>query len=84
MNAMRLLHLVALLLALLSTALATQPAFAQTDDATFGSLVNALAPGNFRDREAAATALTATGDPRAVAVLQTLLDGDLQVDEASG
>ena len=84
MNAMRLLHLVALLLALLSAALAAPPAFAQTDDATFGALVDALAPGNFRDREAAATALTATEDPRAVAVLQTLLDGDLQVDEASG
>ncbi len=84
MNAMRLLHLVALLLALLPAVLTAPPAFAQTDDATFATLVNALAPGNFRDREAAATALTATGDPRAVAVLQTLLDGDLQVDEASG
>ena len=34
--------------------------------------VNALAPGNFKDREAAAKALGATGDPRAVPVLQAL------------
>jgi urea transport system permease protein len=84
MNAMRLLHLVALLLALLVAPLAASPVLAQTDDVTFGTLVDALAPGNFREREAAATALTATGDPRAVAVLQALLDGELQADKASG
>jgi urea transport system permease protein len=80
MNAMRLLQLVALFLAL---AIAP-PAMAQVDDATFATLVDALAPGNFRDREAAAGALAATDDPRAVRVLETLLAGDLQVDEASG
>jgi len=80
MNAMRLIKLVALLLAFV----VAPPAFAQVDDATFAPLVDALAPGNFRDREAAASALAATEDPRAVSVLQTLLDGDLYVDEASG
>jgi urea transport system permease protein len=80
MNAMRLVQMVALLLALLAPA----AALAQADDTTFAGLADALAPGNFRDREAAATALTATEDPRAVAVLQALLDGDLQVDKASG
>jgi urea transport system permease protein len=80
MNAMRLLQLVALLLALVMT----PPAFAQVDDATFAPLVDALALGNFRDKEAAADALAATEDPRAFAVLQTLLDGDMYVDEATG
>ena len=80
MNAMRLVHLVALLLALFTI----QPAFAQVDDATLAPLVDALAPGNFRDREAAAGALAATEDPRAVPVLQTLLDGELYADAASG
>jgi urea transport system permease protein len=80
MNAMRLFQLIALLLALAIS----PPAFAQTDDASFGALVDALAPGNFKDREAAAGALAATEDPRAVAVLQSLIDGDLYVVETSG
>src|SRR5690606_5561512 len=42
------------------------------------------APGNFKDREAAATALAATEDPRAVPVLQKLTDGELYVLKASG
>ena len=46
--------------------------YAQTDDATLTTLVNALSPGNFKDREAAAKALGATEDPRAVPVLQTV------------
>jgi urea transport system permease protein len=80
MNAMRLFQLVALLIALAIS----PPSFAQTDDASFGTLVDALAPGNFKDREAAAGALAATEDPRAVAVLQSLIDGDLYVVETTG
>ncbi len=81
MNANKLLPLLALLLGLLSFFPA---ALAQTDDATLTALVNALAPGNFKDREAAATALAATEDPRAVPVLQKLTDGELYVLKASG
>ncbi len=81
MNAMRLFRLLALLLALLPFSL---PAMAQTDDASLTALVNALAPGNFKDREAAADALGDTGDLRAVRVLQTLLDGELYVVKATG
>ncbi len=80
MNAGRLIPIIALLLAL---AFGT-PAQAQTDDATLTALVNALPLGNFKEREVAATALAATGDPRAVPVLQTLTDGELYVIEASG
>jgi urea transport system permease protein len=60
------------------------PTFAQTDDATLSTLVDALAPGSFKDREAAAKALGATGDPRAVPVLQTLVDGDLYATKSGG
>ena len=82
MNAMRLLCAIALLFL---TALATvTPTAAQTDDATLRPLIDALAPGNFREREAAAIALTATEDARAVPVLQTLLDGGLLVVEDTG
>ena len=80
MNAGRLIPIIALLLALAFGA----PAQAQTDDATLTALVNALPLGNFKEREVAATALAATGDPRAVPVLQTLTDGELYVIEASG
>lgn len=80
MNASKLISLFALLLALAFSL----PARAQTDDGTLTTLVNALAPGNFKDREAAATALAATGDPRAVSVLQRLTDGELYVIEATG
>jgi urea transport system permease protein len=80
MNASKLISLIALLLALAFSL----PASAQTDDAALTTLVNALAPGNFKDREAAATALAATGDPRAVPVLQRLTDGELYVIEATG
>jgi urea transport system permease protein len=75
---------IAAVLTALAMLFVAAPAFAQVDDATFGPLVDALAPGNFRDREAAATALAATEDPRAVTVLQTLLDGEMYADEASG
>ena len=70
--------------AILAALLAPLPALAQTADATLTTLVNALAPGNFKDRETAARALAATGDPRAVPVLQTLLDGNLHAVKATG
>ncbi len=80
MSARKLISLIALLLAI-ACAL---PARAQTDDASLTTLVDALAPGNFKEREAAAAALAATGDARAVPVLQTLLDGELYAIEAAG
>src|SRR5690606_20337996 len=73
-----------LLLLALALLLFATPTLAQTDDATLTALVDALAPGNFRDREAAAAALAATGDARAVPVLETLLEGNLYAVEASG
>ena len=81
MNATKLLSLLAFFLAFAFAPLAVH---AQVDDATLRPLIDALAPGNFRDREAAAQALAATGDPRAVPVLQVLLEGDLYVVEATG
>ena len=81
MNATKLLALIALILGL---AVSTLPARAATDEATLTTLVNALAPGNFKDREAAAVALAATEDPRAVPVLQRLTDGELYVIKATG
>ncbi len=83
MNATGLFRLLAFLLVLLP-GLAALPASAQTDDAALTVLVDALAPGNFRDREAAATALSATGDPRGVPVLQTLLEGNLFARKSDG
>ena len=56
------------------------PAAAQTADLT--GLVNALGPGSFPQHEAAINALVATGDPRAVPVLQALSDGNLYVRKA--
>src|SRR5690349_12442164 len=58
------------------------PAMAQTAD--IAPLFDALGPGSFSDREAAANALAATGDPRVPAVLQALSDGDLYVRESDG
>jgi urea transport system permease protein len=81
MNARRLFFLIALFLAVVLPTFSQ--AQAQSDDATLRPLIDALAPGNFRDREAAAAALAATEDPRAVPVLQTLLAGDLYVVEAT-
>ena len=63
---------------------AALPAHAQIADAELTPLVDALAPGNFKDREAAIGVLVATGDPRVVPVLETLLEGELYFDEASG
>jgi urea transport system permease protein len=81
MNATSLLRTVALFLALI---FGLTPALAQTADAELTTLVDALAPGNFKDREVAIGALVATGDPRAVPVLEVLLEGELYFDEASG
>jgi urea transport system permease protein len=81
MNAGTILRLVALFLALV---LSPGLAHAQTGDAALSTLVDALAPGNFKDREAAATALARTEDPRAVPVLQKLTDGELYVVKATG
>nr|WP_246132937.1 urea ABC transporter permease subunit UrtB [Devosia ginsengisoli] len=60
------------------------PAHAQLADAALAPLVDALAPGSFKDREAAIGNLVASGDPRVVPVLETLLEGELYFDEASG
>jgi urea transport system permease protein len=81
MNAGTILRLVALFLALV---LSPGLAHSQTGDAALSTLVDALAPGNFKDREAAATALARTEDPRAVPVLQKLTDGELYVVKATG
>jgi len=82
MNAITLLRTIALLLAL--TLGFAAPALAQIADAELSPLVDALAPGNFKDREAAIGLLAATGDPRVVPVLEILLEGELYVDEATG
>ncbi len=82
MNAITLLRTIALLLAL--TLGFAAPAQAQIADAELSPLVDALAPGNFKDREAAIGVLAATGDPRVVPVLEILLEGELYVDEATG
>ena len=82
MNAISFLRTIALLLAL-CFGLAV-PAHAQIADTDLTPLVDALAPGNFKDREAAIGGLVATGDPRVVPVLEVLLEGELYFDEASG
>jgi urea transport system permease protein len=80
----RFLRHIAALMMLLATAMVAIPAHAQVADAELSTLVDALAPGNFKDREAAIGALTAAGDQRAVPVLETLLEGELYFDEATG
>jgi urea transport system permease protein len=80
---MTLLRMITTLMVVLSALLAT-PAHAQIADADLSPLVDALAPGNFKDREAAIGVLVATGDPRVVPVLEVLLEGELYFDEASG
>ena len=80
---MTLLRMITTLMVVLGALLAT-PAHAQIADAELTPLVDALAPGNFKDREAAIGALVATGDPRVVPVLEVLLEGELYFDEATG
>jgi len=81
MNAIRLVQKIALFL-VLAVGL-TAPAQAQIADSDLTALVDALAPGSFKDRAAAVAALVASGDPRAVPVLRVLLEGELYVDEAT-
>jgi urea transport system permease protein len=82
MKALHFFQRIALFLVLLfSLAL---PAQAQIADADLSALVDALAQGNFKDREAAIGVLVASGDPRVVPVLETLAQGELYADEASG
>ncbi|MCR6672879.1 urea ABC transporter permease subunit UrtB [Devosia ginsengisoli] len=69
---------------LLSALLTAIPAHAQFADADLTTLVDALAPGSFKDRETAIGNLVASGDPRAVPVLETLLEGELYFDETGG
>ncbi|MBE0580573.1 MAG: urea ABC transporter permease subunit UrtB [Devosia sp.] len=80
---MTLLRMITTLMVVLGALLAT-PAHAQIADTELTPLVDALAPGNFKDREAAIGALVATGDPRVVPILQVLLEGELYFDEATG
>ena len=82
MNAFLFLQRIALFLVL--TLGIVLPAHAQIADADLTPLVDALAPGNFKDREAAIGVLVATGDPRVVPVLEVLLEGELYFDEATG
>ncbi|MHB1104606.1 MAG: urea ABC transporter permease subunit UrtB [Devosia sp.] len=70
----------ALFLVFLLAALA--PAQAQTPD--FPALVDALATGSFAEREAAISALTATGDERVPAILSALGEGGLFAVKATG
>ncbi len=80
---MTLLRMITTLMVVLGALLAT-PAHAQIADTELTPLVDALAPGNFKDREAAIGAIVATGDPRVVPILQVLLEGELYFDEATG
>ena len=82
MNAPKLLLQIALFLVL--SLAAVLPAHAQIADTDLSPLVDALAPGNFKDREAAIGDLVATGDPRVVPILETLTQGELYVDENTG
>ncbi|MDO8360100.1 MAG: urea ABC transporter permease subunit UrtB, partial [Devosia sp.] len=71
--AIRLLRLIAFLIAAL--AFAVPHAAAQTPD--LPALVDALGQGSFPEREAAISALVATGDERVPPILQALTDGNL-------
>src|SRR5215217_9762792 len=81
---MRALRYVTTLLAIVGALLIAVPAHAQIADPDLSPLIDALAPGNFKDREAAIGVLVATGDPRIVPVLEQLALGELYFDEASG
>jgi urea transport system permease protein len=77
-------RLLRLIFTLAALALAPGATFAQgtSQDGDLVSLVNALAPGGFSDRETAMNALVATGDEHVPAILQALTDGDLYVRKA--
>ncbi|SEQ03653.1 amino acid/amide ABC transporter membrane protein 1, HAAT family [Devosia sp. YR412] len=82
MNAILFLQRIALFL-VLTLGLAV-PAQAQIADADLLPLVDALAPGNFKDREGAIGVLVTTGDQRVVPILEVLLEGELYFDDATG
>ena len=82
MNAASLLQRIALFLVLSLTIVI--PAHAQVADSDLSPLVDALAPGNFKDREAAIGVLVSTDDPRVVPILEVLLEGELYFDDATG
>ncbi len=77
-------HLKRFILACMVVLAISASAHAQVADNELSMLVDALAPGNFKDREAAIGTLVETGDARVVPVLETLLEGELFFDEASG
>lgn len=81
---MKFLRQVIALMMFLGATLLAIPTYAQIADADLAPFVDALAPGNYKDREAAIGVLAATGDQRVVPILETLLEGELYVDEASG
>ncbi len=81
---MTFLRMITTLIVVLGALLGAVPAHAQIADADLSPLVDALAPGNFKDREAAIGILAATGDQRVVPVLETLLEGELYFDDATG
>nr|WP_284392811.1 urea ABC transporter permease subunit UrtB [Devosia yakushimensis] len=60
------------------------PSLAQPSDAELTTLIDALAPGSYSDREAAIAALVATGDTRVSPILNTLSEGNLYVVESTG
>ncbi|MET3924660.1 urea ABC transporter permease subunit UrtB [Devosia sp. 2618] len=82
MNAKRFLQRIALFLVLVCSI--APPAYAQLPDVELTPLVDALAPGNFKDRETAIAALVTTEDPRVVPILEVLLNGELYFDKTSG
>ncbi|MFK4809652.1 urea ABC transporter permease subunit UrtB [Devosia sp. ZW T5_3] len=77
-------RLSAALLALFMLLTAIVPSLAQPSDAELTTLIDALAPGDYADREAAIAALVATGDTRVSPILNTLSEGDLYVVESTG
>ena len=67
---------------LLMVASPTGSAMAQDD--AYAEAVTALSVGGFRDKEAAIGTLVGFGDPRAMPVLEAMLDNRLHVREADG
>ncbi|WP_029008078.1 urea ABC transporter permease subunit UrtB [Azospirillum halopraeferens] len=74
-------RLAALFFALLLAVAAAAPARA-VDDAVFAAALKGLAVEGFAEKTAAADALAATGDPRALPVLRAMAAGNLYVRKA--
>jgi urea transport system permease protein len=72
----------AIRLLLIAVLLLAMPAHASSSDVAV--LVDALAPGSFKDRERAISALAASADGRVPAILTALAEGDLYVVKATG